>query len=254
MSQYELLRKANDPLKQLIGQSFNEKSKLEAERILDEIHSKALQRTIGKKLLCYVVDKGELKGVGGSSLMKDKNGKIVSNLILTNYGNWLAAMFLEQGAGGAVGPTFSANDVGSVARTMRFYADFSGPETNPYNFSANGGILVQVGSGSTAPARSDVDIETAFGTAPEDAFFVAEPASVQFSAGRPIYNPTNQDFKMLGKINAGGAGTINEAVLFWRWLDTAGTLRDFAVFRELVSPSLTFIIGQSIITEWTFQL
>jgi len=169
MSQYQLLRKANDPLKELIGQSFNEKSKLEAERILDEIHSKALQRTIGKKLLCYVVDKGELKGVGGSSLMKDKNGKIVSNLILTNYGNWLAAMFVEQGATGGVGPTFSATDVSSAVRTLRLYADSGGPEFNPYNFSANGGVLMQVGSGTTPPTRADLAIETAFANGgPED--------------------------------------------------------------------------------------
>jgi len=64
MSQlYIPLRKANDSLNSLIGQSFNQKSKFEAEKILAEIHSVAQDRLVGKKALCYVHDKGEIKGI-----------------------------------------------------------------------------------------------------------------------------------------------------------------------------------------------
>jgi len=85
-----LLRKENDDLKCLISQSFNEKNKFEAEKILNEIHSKAENRMIGKKALCYIVKNGIIRGVGGSTLMMDKNGKIVSNLILDQLGGFLA--------------------------------------------------------------------------------------------------------------------------------------------------------------------
>ena len=47
-----LLREENDLLNSLIGQSFNQRTKFEAEKILTEIHSKAQDRSIGKMALC----------------------------------------------------------------------------------------------------------------------------------------------------------------------------------------------------------
>ncbi len=38
MKQFLLLKEKNDTLKSLIGKSYNEKSKFEAEKILTEIH------------------------------------------------------------------------------------------------------------------------------------------------------------------------------------------------------------------------
>jgi len=93
MSQFILLRKKNDLLNCLVSQSFNQKNRLEAEKILDEIHSIAENRTMSKKVLCYIVKNGLIRGVGGSTLMMDKNGKIFSNLILDGFGEFLTAIF-----------------------------------------------------------------------------------------------------------------------------------------------------------------
>jgi len=76
--QYVLLRKENDLLNSLRGKSYNERTKFEASKILNEIHKQA-DRYCMEKALCYVLDKGEIKGVGGSSLMQHKKtGEIVS--------------------------------------------------------------------------------------------------------------------------------------------------------------------------------
>ena len=62
--QYVLLKQENDLLNSLIGQSFNQRTKFEADKILKEIHKQADKYSM-EKAMCYVIDKGEIKGVGG---------------------------------------------------------------------------------------------------------------------------------------------------------------------------------------------
>ena len=112
--EYVLLRTENDLLNSLIGQSFNQRTKFEAEKILTEIHSKAQDRSIGKMALCYIVDKNEIKGVGGSTLLKDKNDKIISNLILDQFGILLAGMF----KGGTLEKSVVILDVNGAPSTL----------------------------------------------------------------------------------------------------------------------------------------
>jgi len=238
IQQYELLRKENDPLKSLIGQSFNQKNKFEAEKILDEIHSKAESRLIGKTALCYVHDQGEIKGVGGSTLMKDKNGKIVSNLILDQLGVWLAGIFKS---GITANKTVVMQTSGDVAENVNTYG-----ATVFNNSGTNFGAYIEIGSGSTAPARDDFSIETAFGTSPEDFRFD--------TSSDPVWNSGLGNFKALGSIVAGASGTINESSLLFLWDNNASTLRQFNVFRDAISPGQAFTAGQSIAVEYTVQL
>jgi len=238
IQQYVLLRKENDLLNSLVGNSFNNQSKFEAEKILDEIHSKAESRMLGKKALCYIVDNNEIKGVGGSTMMKDKTGKISSNLILDNFGLFLAAIFMGIPASGA--ETIVLKDTGGVNRTVNIIS-----LVPLWNFSTGATMFHQVGSGSLAPARTDFNINTAFGTAPEDAIF--EPSD-------PVYNSSIGNFKSLGSITAGGSGTINESIIVSRWRDSGNTNRFFAHFRDIISPGQSFIAGQAIALEYTVQL
>ncbi len=231
----ELLRKANDPLDSLIGQSFNQKSKLEAKKILDEIHSKAESRTIGKSVLCYVTDNSEIKGVGGSTLIKNKNGKIFSNLILDNFGLMMAKMFSANPAVTRIADII--DDVGTAVNIRQYAAT---------NFNGIGGLGVvhQIGSGTTVPVRPDINIETAFGTAPE---------SGDLTSNNPTYNSGLGNFKSTSVTVAGGGGTINETVLKNKWSSSGGVL-SFTIFRDIISPSQAFLATQSITLEYTIQL
>jgi len=231
-----LLREKNDPLNSLIGQSFNEKSKLEAEKILDEIHIVAQSRTIGKKVLCYVVDKDEIKGVGGSTLMKDKDGKIVSNLILDPLGRVLALLFRGNPA-----PSVSVGitDEDNIGRAVRAYTGQNYTQQNAK------GCLHKVGSGSTAPTRTDIDVETDFGTAPE---------SANVDSSDPVFDSASGTLKSVSSMSAGGSGTINESVMKNGWNDTTANLRLFSMFRDIISPAVSFLASESIVLEYKLQL
>jgi len=241
IQQYLLLRNENDLLNSLIGQSFNQKSKFEAEKILDEIHSKAESRLIGKKALCYVVDKNEILGVGGSTLLRDKHGKIVSNLILDNFGLLLAGLFngfVVPAPNLVVGLT---NDSGGATNILMF----DGNNWNSLPSSGTAGAVHKVGSGTTAPDRTDFDIETAFGSAPE---------SGDSDSSDPVFVSALGRFKSVSEIIAGGAGTIRESVLKIKTRNQAGGSTPFTYFRDIISPEVPFVAGNIIILEYTMQL
>jgi len=237
--QYILLRKENDSLNSLIGESFNQKTKFEAEKILDEIHCKAESRMIGKKALCYIVDNLEIKGVGGSTLLKHKKTeKIISNLILDQFGIFLAQFFGRITTGSR---NVTIKDFLGVNQTVGVYRT-----AQSFNVLSNVGIFVKVGSGSTVPARTDFKIETSFGTTPEDVGFVA--------TSDPVFSSGLGNLKYAAIITAGGSGTINESTLGSQWQNIFAVAKGFTLFRDIISPSQAFIAGQTIALEYTVQL
>lgn len=235
--QYVTRRELNDPLKEMYGVSFNSKNKLESERILRDIHSATQHRSLDKSALCYIVNDGEIKGVGGSTILEDvKTGKLHSNLILNNFGLWLAVV--NSGVAGLRSATLT--DEGGSSRSHWIY------NTNTqFNDNLSSRMVLQVGSGSTAPVRTDIAIETAFGTVPE---------MNSFESSVPTWNLTNSNFQNNGALTAGGAGTVNEAVLKYVWLDTAASFRIGTLYRDIISPGQVFIIGETIALEYTTQL
>jgi len=239
MTQDVLLRKENDDLKSLIGKSFNQKSKFEADKILNEIHTKAETRMIGKKALCFIVDKNEIKGVGGSTLIKDKNGKIISNLIVDNFGEILNALHAGQPAPFAL--VVNVVDTSGNARQLRFYLT-----SNWQDPPRTDGINTQIGSGTTPPTRSDFNRETPFGTAPENGFITM--------TNLPIWNSALGQIVTAGSIIAGGSGTINEIVLTSLINDLSNIQRRILYYRDIISPAQSFIAGQNIFVQYTIQL
>jgi len=240
--QYILLRTENDLLNSLIGQSFNQRTKLEANKILTEIHSKAQDRSIGKMALCYVLDKNEVLGVGGSTLLKDKKtGEIKSNLILNNFGLLLSVLFKK------FDPTntgITIKDITNANKGINMWGNSVNRwmSSNPLSL----GSFMKVGSGSLAPARTDFNVQTAFGTSPESGNINAVTS--------PIYNSGLGNFKYAGIITAGGSGTIRESIfIFGIQVQTGGRI-DSAVFRDSITPPVSFIAGQSIALEYTIQL
>jgi len=237
--QYVLLRKENDLLNALKGQSFNQKSKNEAYKILQQIHEKS-DYISAEKALCYIVKDGMIKGVGGSSLMQNKKtGKIHSDLILDNFGIWFSGVCI----GGIVGAgtVFLTNTAGASKGVVPRNAGTS----LLYNSAASFRVLLQVGAGTTTPARTDFAIETVFGTSPENTFF---------DSNDPVYNNTNFNFKNSGEITAGGSGTVNESVILSTWRDSANSSQLFTLFRDIISPGQAFVVSESIFLEYTTQI
>jgi len=238
--QYVLLRPENDLLNSLIGQSFNQRTKFEADKILKEIHKKADQYSM-EKALCYVIDKGEIKGIGGSSLMKNKKtGEIVSDLVLDNFGVLLAGVMSRFRA---VDKIVSLTDTSGNPITLKAIGTST---TFPQLGFGSIGNRFQVGSGSTPPARTDFNIETAFGTPPESGGL--------FPSTDPVFNSGLGNFKMNASITAGGAGTINESIWIGTFLNTSNATNLYAFFRDIISPAVPFIAGQTIALEYTIQL
>jgi len=238
--QYVLLPKENDLLNSLIGKSFNQKAKFEADKILKQIHKQADQYSM-EKALCFVTDKGEIKSVGGSTLMQNKkNGEIVSDLILDNFGVLFAGVMSRFRA---VDKIVSLTDKTGAPITLKAIGSAT---TFPQTGFGSIGNSFQVGSGSTPPARTDTDIETAFGTAPE--------SGNMFPASDPVFNSGLGNFKMIASIVAGGSGTINESIWIGQFLNTSNAVNEYVFFRDVISPAVGFIVGQSIALEYTVQL
>ena len=96
MKQYLLLKEKNDSLNSLIGKSFNEKSKFEAEKILTEIHKGYFSSWTKALVYCIEPKTNEILGVGGSSLFYDKTRKrIHSDILMENFGVLLRAKFTK---------------------------------------------------------------------------------------------------------------------------------------------------------------
>ncbi len=235
----QLLRKENDLLNALIGQSFNEKSKNEAYKILQEIHLDAKHRSVDKKALCYAVNKGEITGVGGSTMMQnEKTGRIESNLIMNNFGVWLAKVFKGGTLAGTATPIV---DNTNVARAWNIYRSVS----FHYNDFVAQRVLLRIGSGTTVPTRTDFDVEIPFVTSPESLFF---------ESTIPVYDLINFSFKNAGSVTTNGSGTVNEAVLALVARDTTNLSRTFLFYRDIISPAVPFIIGQTVALEYTTQI
>lgn len=177
--------------------------------------------------------------------VKDKNGKVLAvakshpnNLILNNFGLMLAGLI--RGPIAAAGSLITLNDVVPSAQTIRAY------NTAVYTFNCANlatGTQVQVGSGTTAAARTNTNIETAFGTSPEN---------TRFATGDGSY--VNGIITFSGSVTAGGNGTINEVGLFGAWSSSVGALKYFMLFHDILAAGIPFVAGNIIIVSYSIQL
>jgi hypothetical protein len=236
--QYMILKNENDLLNELKGMSFNQRTKTEAMRILDEIHQKA---DVGgsTKSLAWNVKDGMVKGVGGSSLMKNtRTGKIHSDLITNNFGLWLSRIM-----SGGTGPK-NQNIIDTVpqAQTILIY-DTS--QTNLFNDGGANRMRLQIGSGTTPPARTDTDIETKFVTGSE---------ANLFECSLPVWISGSGIFQTTGQIATAGSGTINESAMIAQWSNSGQVLFNSMLYHDIISPGVPFVTSDSIFLEYTTQL
>jgi len=161
-----------------------------------------------------------------------------NNLILANFGTWLAGFFRA--------PVVSATSVslidsGGDARDVYMWVTTG---ANVFNSDTGDkiGSLIQVGGGSTPATRTDEDIETPLGSAPEDDVF--DTGSGSYAAGA---------ISVSGAISAGGTGTIAEVGLFGAWTYEV-TLANFMLFHDILTSGEAYTPGQTITVAYTINL
>lgn len=134
-----------------------------------------------------------------------------------------------------------------VSRTIRLI-NVGTPVNTRYNEGnlPNAGGQVKIGQGITAPVRTDFDIETPFVTTPE---------SLPVNVSPPIYDNVLNQITFFTLQVAGGSGIISEIGFFLLWRDlTTGVTRRYLIAHDLVSPTVSFVVGQSIAVNWTWQI
>lgn len=99
----------------------------------------------------------------------------------------------------------------------------------------NCGTAIQIGSGTTAAARTNYCIETAFGSAPESGRIGTSTGS--YGAGTIAVGTA---------FPAGGSGTINEVGMFGEWYDSSETLFEFMIFHDILASGVAFSAGELI--------
>ncbi len=240
--QYVLLREKSDSLNSLIGKSFNEKSKLEAEKILTEIHKGYFSSWTKALVYCIEPKTNEILGVGGSSLLYDKKRKrIHSDLLMDNFGEFLRALFTFAVSPTEINALWKSDD--GVTANYGFYIP-----AVAVGYNDEMGMRIQIGSSSVI-ARTDFKITTPF---------VSSPESLQFNI---LANSTYQSGT--GKIigisitisPTGGSGTVRESALFLRaGVRPVGNGRRILFAHDAISPVVNFTSGKIITVNYTWQL
>jgi len=241
-----VLKNRNDLLKTLIGRNFDQKLKDEAYEILMKIHKGYLGSPL--KVLVYNVDTktNKVLGIGGSSLLKNpETGKIISDLIPINFITfWNAFIGTVTGLDRNV---FLEREPDVVFREYGIYND-SNPHRG-YNQSLGGRI--NIGQSATAPTRTDVRLNSKFVTSPESAVKTVDNPN----QGAVYTSATGKISPITANIQpTGGAGTIQETGLYLNATPVSGGTADSMFAHDVISPSVSFIAGQSITIEYTWQI
>ncbi len=187
---------------------------------------------------------------GAMCTATDKNRKILDvgfstpeDLILDNFGKWLASWITPI----ATTVTASLKDLTNTARTLRVYGVIGTgvAMTIAYGSLMDCGTVLQVGSGSTAAARANYAIQTAFGTAPEN---------TQFGCSVGSYGGGAISFS--GAVTAGGSGTVNETGFFavFNYGNSTPSYATFMLFHDILGSGVSFVAGNSLIVSYSITL
>lgn len=169
-----------------------------------------------------------------------------NNLILDNAGEWLASFFRTPSANQKIQTTLV--DEGNTGRIFcTSYHNYNDETYVAYGSTVGtgSGSYIKIGSGSTSATRADYDIETDFGTAPEDDFFGSGSGS--YGGG---------SIGVAGAVVGGGNGTVNETGMFghWKIMDANDVFYNVMLFHDILVSGEAFVIGETITVTYTIAL
>jgi len=246
MRKYSVLRTKNDWLSNYRGQTFN--AKLNEEIIKGVISEHAKYKSgnenfveqLGKKCLVTCIDPKtmELESVGASSLLIDNiTGQIVDNLILDNFGLFYKILFRAPQTGIGTTATLTDDTGTDYARAILGNGSNTGFLHGPSATNASIGTQVQMGGGTTSPARDDIAIFIPLPSPPEDDYL---------DTGEGAYTGAFTITYQADANPTGGSGTVKEAGTFGKWSVASGasTTAQFMLTHDSVSPNVTYTSGK----------
>lgn len=164
----------------------------------------------------------------------DEKGKLTgirrkkSDLILDNFGKWLAGLIQD---GSAIRTVSITNEAGA-SKTLKVYETTSISQF--FNYATSGrGAFIAIGSGTTSPARGDYSLVTKEGEAG------VNPAS--YLAGVILFSAS---------IVLGASKTITESALKMKWNDSGAILVEFLLFRDTFAG----VTGTQFTVQYTINL
>jgi len=248
--EYIVIPKQNEWLQDLIGKSYNQKLIHQAAKKLFIKHGLETGLPGLAKAIVTVTDTKtkEILGIGGSSILENiKTGKRIADITTDNWGRWFAGLMVPVNN---LSRSFAGDQINGATESLRAYLPAAASST-AFNFTSfagpiNIGSEVQVGSGTSAPARTDVNIETNFGSAPENG---------RISTVAALYDQPSGSLSTVNPIGpTGGTGTVSEAGFFFVWHRFLGSaILRYLHFHDSISPGVSFIAAQTITLTYTIQ-
>ncbi len=156
------------------------------------------------------------------------------DMFLNNWGTAIACGI--HGNTGAIYPYTMYNLTNSAISVGGGSFAFMSGSTNNY-------FMVQFGAGTTAAARSNFNIQTAFVTSPE---------STRFQCGPGAYAGGTISFGNL--IAAGGSGTINEIGLFTYFDYLSNGYDTFMVTHDILGAGVAFVAGNPLVGTFAISI
>ena len=234
----------NDRLQAAVNQKhLNEVRLAKAELDLTQLKK-------GKLLEQNMIDSAVIAVLKSTSDPKilDVGFSVPEDMFMNNFGLWFATILQPGNLSYATYPIqgYSMTDITNTARAITSQYYQGGSPTQCYNNSNTGaGTQFQVGSSTAAAARTQYQIQTPFGTAPE---------SGRFSSGAGSYAAGSGVVSCAGAIAAGGSGTINEVALFGLWGIIANNWYTFMLTREVLGAGVAFVAGNPIVATLTINI
>jgi hypothetical protein len=209
----------------------DELPKLQAAKTLDEMIE------LQKDSLCRMLDTSCVAVLRSEKDMRIKEigFNVPDDLFLNNWGTLLASV-IHGNQGGITG--YTLYDETNTARTSdgTYAASFSNQSTSVY-------FTIQFGSGTTAAARNNYAIQTAFATTPE---------STKFQCGPGAYASGVISFGNL--ITAGGSGTINEIGLFTQQRMNDASYRHYMITHDILGSGVAFVAGNPLVGTFAINI
>ena len=159
------------------------------------------------------------------------------DLILDNFGFFLAGLIRTPINAQT---TFVLLDVTNTNQTVGVGGTYPFCHTNSIY-----GTWLRVGSGTTPAAPGNYEIETAFGTAPENARFGTSPGG---------YGAGSNALSFSGAVSAGGSGTVNEQGFYMQGFNTSQQNKIFMFFHDILPSGVAFVAGQTINSSYGVTL
>ena len=233
-----------ETLTQRLSGAIQEKYSRELQAIrlennLRDLRKGKLRQNLSEAVSVSILNKGrKILDIGFNDpddLMLDNLGVLFAAMLFSPTNSGTRTMTLKD-LGGSNNGAFNTYGVGS-------YSCWNGATTN----TGGQGTKFQIGSGTTAAARADYKIQTAFATSPESGDF--SPVAGAYQAGTGVIN-------LAACVTAGGSGTVNEVLMkgYFSQNGMNNTYDTFALFHDILASGVSFSPGNIINVVYTFNI